>query len=351
MTEDGETVTVAEGEEGATQPKKSSRPRKRAPTPEDAENQQVDHSTTKMAELTRDLGIGKPFKHAEAIAERSRLARMAAKQRKLDRQKRALGLIPGDDEMDADPGSGTPGAGSRREGMFGGAGAAAMGIDPGAGVGYEVVDGQIVVNQSSLVVDRHAGQDAQDLVTVEEDEFTHHTTSSSYRRASRNNVANAWTDDETDRFYRLLEMFGCDFESIAAMFPGKNRRMVKCKFNREERQRPRRVNAAIMVRGQKPVAIDIEEYKGFQRQWQETEDIMREHARLAEEHQRDIKRLKAERRAAGLADESEEEEGGEKQGEGEGEASAPQGNEVVVSSGGGGGENSIAMTVETEVAG
>ncbi len=288
---------------GEAQLKKPPRPRKRTPTPEDAETQQVDHSTTKMGELVRDLGIGKPFKHAEAIAERARLARIEARERKLEKQKRAMGLIPEDGE---DAGSGTSAASRNwRGGVSSSFSAAATAVDTGAGVGYEVVDGQIVVNQSSLVVDRHAGQEALSLETVEEDEFTHHTTSASYRRPSRA-VTNAWTDEETERFYRLLAMFGCDFESIAAMFPGKNRRMVKCKFSREERLRPRRVNAAIMVRGEKHVAIDIDEYRGFQRQWQDADDITREHARLAEEHRRDIRRLKAERRAAGLADDDDD---------------------------------------------
>ncbi|KAK7745641.1 hypothetical protein SLS62_009749 [Diatrype stigma] len=354
--EEGEAAAAAEGGEEVTQPKKAPRPRKRAPTPEDPENQEVDHSTTKMAELTRDLGIGKPFKHAEAIAERARLARMAAKQRKLDKKKRAMGLLL-DDEAGANSRSGTPTAGNVGEGggVSGGADMAAAGaVDTGAGVGYEVVDGQIVVNQSSLVVDRHAGQETQNLETVEEDEFSHQTTAASYRRPSRN-VANAWTEEETERFYRLLGMFGTDFESIAAMFPGKNRRMVKCKFNREERLRPRRINAAVMVRGTKPVPIDLEEYKGFRQQWQETEDILREHERLAEEHRRDIQRLKAERRAQGLADDSDEEGGNEKAGDGPGAGGdGAQGDGVdaaAVDDGGAQEENTAAMSVETEVTG
>ncbi|RYP48409.1 hypothetical protein DL768_005682 [Monosporascus sp. mg162] len=299
-TENGEAAT-AEGEERATQPKKTPRPRRQTLTPEDAENQQIDHSTMKMGELIKDLGIGKPFKHAEAIAERARQARGEARRRKLEKQKRAMGLIP-DDEEDVLSASVTA-AGNGRRGVSAGIDMAAPGVDTGAGVGYEVVDGQIVVNQSSLVVDRHAVQDSLNLVTVEEDEFSHLTTAASYRRPSRA-ITNAWTEDETERFYHLLSMFGCDFETIAGMLPGKNRRMVKCKFNREERLRPKRVNAAIMVRGQKKVSIDIEEYKATQKQWQEADDIMEEHARLVEEHRRDIKRLKAERRAAGLADDS-----------------------------------------------
>ncbi|RYP87923.1 hypothetical protein DL769_000375 [Monosporascus sp. CRB-8-3] len=342
-TENGEAAT-AEGEEGVTQPKKTPKPRRQTLTPEDAESQQIDHSTTKMGELIKDLGIGKPFKHAEAIAERARQAREAARRRRLEKRKRAMGLIP-DDEEDVLSASVTA-TGNERRGVSAGIDMAAPGVDTGAGVGYEVVDGQIVVNQSSLVVDRHAGQDSINLVTVEEDEFSHLTTAASYRRPSRA-ITNAWTEDETERFYHLLSMFGCDFETIAGMLPGKNRRMVKCKFSREERLRPKRVNAAIMVRGQKKVSIDIEEYKATQKQWQEADDIMEEHARLVEEHRRDIKRLKAERRAAGLADDStDDDEDNNNNGNSETETT-PNGERGAQGEATGNGEGSMAMPAET----
>ena len=315
-TEGGQEIVGVEEEEGAPRPKKKpSRGRKAPPTPEDAEKQQVDHSTTKMGELIRDLGIGKPFKHADAVAERARQARHEAKLRKLEKQKRALGLLPAGEEGRGDAAGSR--AGTPAEGRGGGPSAAVTApaaVDTGGGVGYEVVDGQIVVNQNTLVVDRHAAAQHGSLETVEEDEFSHLTTAASYRRASRAPAAtaNAWTDEETERFYRLLGMFGCDFESIAAMLPGKNRRMIKCKFNREERLRPRRVNAAVMVRGAKPVGIDIEEYKGFQRAtWQDTDDIAREHERLAREQREDIRRLRRERREAGLVDGESDNEDGE----------------------------------------
>ena len=323
--EDGEAATREEGEGtdgdregGASRPKKNPRNYRGPSTPEEAEKQQVDHSTTKMGELIWDLGIGKPFKHADAVAERARQARHEAKMRKIEKQKRALGLLPAGEEGGDVSGSRTGTPADDRGGGAAAAMAASAAMDTGGGVGYEVVDGQIVVNQNTLVVDRHAAAQHGSLETVEEDEFSHLTTAASYRRASRAPAAtaNAWTEEETERFYRLLGMFGCDFESIAAMFPGKNRRMIKCKFNREERLRPRRVNAAVMVRGAKPVGIDIEEYKGFQRAtWQETDEIAREQERIAREQREDIRRLRRERREAGLVDgESDNEEAEEGEG-------------------------------------
>jgi len=57
-----------------------------------------------------------------------------------------------------------------------------------------------------------------------------------------------------------------------------------------------------MVRGQKKVNIDLEEYKAAQRQWEAKEKILEEHAQLAEEQEREVARLREERRAAGLID-------------------------------------------------
>ncbi|KAI2468553.1 hypothetical protein F4781DRAFT_263697 [Annulohypoxylon bovei var. microspora] len=300
----------------------------RSPTPEeDPETQTVDHTSMKMSELTKDLGIGKRFKHADAIEDRAREARERFRLKQLAKRQRILGLSLQDDSAsrastpaeDGEDGRESAAARARELGASIGANAASQ------SVGYEVVDGQIIINQQSLVVDRHAAhRDMGALETVEEDEFSHLTTSSSYRRESRRTGANHWTDEDTDKFYRLLGMFGTDFETISAMFPEKSRRAVKLKFNREERLRPRYINATVMVRGEKKVGIDLEEYKMHQHEWQESEKIMAEHNELVREHNEDIRRLKEERRAAGLMDDEEEEQG-EQQGQGgDGQGGSPE---------------------------
>ncbi|KAI2639910.1 hypothetical protein GGS26DRAFT_542267 [Hypomontagnella submonticulosa] len=309
-TETAPAEGATEGGEAGPPAKRAYRRRRTSPSPEeDPESQTVDHTTMKMAELTKDLGIGKRFKHADAIEERAREARERFRQKRLAKKKRALG-IPTDEESDSRAGTPAEGEENGRESAI--ARARNLGASVGAGaqqsVGYEVVDGQIIINQQSLVVDRHAAhRDMSALETVEEDEFSNLTTSSSYRRESRRTGPNHWTDEETEKFYRLLKMFGTDFESISAMFPEKTRRAVKLKFNREENLRPKRINAAVMVRGEKKVDIDIEEYKAHQTEWQESDKIMAEHAKLVEEHNEDIRRLKEERRAAGLMDEDDDE--------------------------------------------
>ncbi|KAI0429206.1 hypothetical protein F5Y09DRAFT_311050 [Xylaria sp. FL1042] len=294
-------ATVETGEGAVAEAQKLPRRRKREPTPENAEELKVDHSTMTVGELTKDLGIGKRFRHAEEIEQRAREARAKNRLKRLEREKRKLGLLDPEDE-DSTLQQGTP----NESGETGGAAMAQLGasMESGAvqGVGYDVVDGQIVVHAASLVVDRH-NRDMSNLEEVEENDFTNLVNSASF--AKRVQMPGNWTDEETEKFYRLLGMFGTDFETISHLFPGKNRRAIKLKFNKEERLRPNRINAAMMVRSQKKVNIDIEEYKASQRQWQAKDKILAEQAMLAQEHEREVSRLREERRAAGLIDDDE----------------------------------------------
>ncbi|KAI0017322.1 hypothetical protein F4780DRAFT_611238 [Xylariomycetidae sp. FL0641] len=294
-----------EAEPKAPRAKSAPRRRRRSPTPEDAENMTVDHATTKVGDLTKDLGIGKRFKYAQQIEDRHREARAKNQMRRLERQKQKLGLIPVDGD-EASSRTGTPadanegGAPVINRDTAGGG----LGGGSGPGVGYEVIDGQIIINQESLVVDRHAQQDMVALETVEEDDFTHLTTSATYMR--RHAGPNFWSDEDTEKFYYYLRMFGTDFETISHMFPLKNRRAVKLKFNREERQRPNRIKQAIFVRGEKKTEIDMEEYKASRKDWKTADKIMEGMQADAAEKQGDIERLKSERRALGLLDDEDE---------------------------------------------
>ncbi|KAI1117068.1 hypothetical protein F5Y14DRAFT_404724 [Nemania sp. NC0429] len=294
-------ATTEASQDASAEPKQPTRRRKRDPTPENAEELTVDHATMTVGELTKDLGIGKRFKHADEIEQRAREARAKYRIRRLERKQQKLGLLPPeDDDLASQPDTGENGE-SRGAAMaqLG----ASMESGAGQGVGYDVVDGQIVVHAASLVVDRH-NRDMSNLEEVEENDFTNLVNSASF--AKRVQTPGNWTDEDTEKFYRLLGMFGTDFETISRLFPGKNRRAIKLKFNKEERVCPNRVNAAMMVRGQKKVNIDIDEYKASQRQWQAKDTILEEHAKLAQEYEREVTRMRDERRAAGLIDDDDD---------------------------------------------
>jgi transcription factor TFIIIB component B'' len=226
--------------------------RTRELTPEDAEDQVVDHQKLTMADLTRDLHIGKKFSRHDELRERERQARLKAK------------LGKDDPEAAETPSSATntpnPSASKTQTAP---PTPAEQQQQQGSGVQFRMVDGQIVLDQSSLVMDRHARAAAtqQDMETIEENDFTRLITSSSYMSSSKLKGPNIWTAEETVLFYRGLEMFGTDFEIIAQMFPGKQRRSVKLKFNREERHNPKLVDAALT--GVKKTPMDMDEYKAL----------------------------------------------------------------------------------------
>jgi hypothetical protein len=66
------------------------------------------------------------------------------------------------------------------------------------------------------------------------------TTSSSFKQSSH---TEKWTEKETRKFYRALELFGTDFSMIANVFKNRNRNQIKNKFLREEKIAPEKVNS------------------------------------------------------------------------------------------------------------
>ncbi|ETS79967.1 hypothetical protein PFICI_07496 [Pestalotiopsis fici W106-1] len=297
-TEAGQDGQPAANGEAAPAAPKRVRRRQTTPNPEDIpEDGRPDHTTTKIGDLTRDLGIGKKFKHADLIVERQRQARHDAKLRKIEKQKVAMGKLAPEDSQANDSRAGTPAAADNNNSDQ------ATKANRGPGIDFDIIDGQIMINQSSLVINQHAAEGDVQLETVEEDEFTHLTTSASYLRPSRAMGSNQWDDADTEKFYKYLKMFGTDFETISHMFPGRNRRQIKLKFNREEKHRPNRVNAAIMARGEKRVAIDIDEYRASRvsdENWITPDKFNAEQELIRKEQEKELEARRQERRDLGL---------------------------------------------------
>lgn len=277
-------------EESQSEPKKRRRQTKegvqtrsrraRSVTPDDAETLIVDHQKLTMADLTRDLHIGKKFSRHDELRERERLARMKTKNEK-----------DGDDAAESQDSSEVPSssnAGTRPRTSQ----STPSEPQQGPGVQLRMVDGQIVLDQSSLVMDRHARAAAaqQDMETIEENDFTRLITSSSFMNSSKLKGPNIWTAEETTLFYRGLEMFGTDFEIIAKMFPGKQRRHVKLKFNREERHNPKLIDDALI--GKKTTKMNMDEYKALTKtEFESVESIEAQQRKRQEDFEADQKRI------------------------------------------------------------
>lgn len=276
----------AQEEDG--QPKKARTAR--SLTPEDAESQVVDLQNLRMADLTKDLHIGKKFSRHDELRDRERQSRLKARLSKEGDQ-------PAEE---AEVGAVTPAGGQATSGPSNAAVASSAPAPapaptvPGSGPQFRIVDGQIVLDQNSLVMDRHARAEAaragEDMETIEENDFTRLITSSSFMTTSKLKGPNVWTDPETAIFYRGLRMFGTDFEMISKMFPSKQRRNIKLKFNREERHNPRRIDAALI--GEKTIKIDIEEYKSFTNaEYESVESIEAEQRKAKDAFEAERKRV------------------------------------------------------------
>lgn len=212
--------------------------KKRAETPEDAEDQEIDHSTIKMADLCKDLKIGKKFSKHDEI-----------KQRDIDRKAKAKLRRENPDLVGASDDE-RPTATTRSE-------TEVPLQTTSVGPRMRLVDGQIVIDESSLNLDRHklAAANAGVMEIIEENEFTRITTSGTFMKREKNIF---WDLEAEEKFYVGLRMFGTDFEMISKMFPDRNRRQIKLKFNKEERLYPSKINSALL--GEK-VPINFDEYK------------------------------------------------------------------------------------------
>ncbi|KAL1843678.1 hypothetical protein VTJ49DRAFT_378 [Mycothermus thermophilus] len=304
--EDGEQ----NGEGNVERPKKRRPPRtQRQPTPPDAEHVEIDITKVKMADLAKDMHIGKKFSLHDELMQREREKRMRYNER---RKRMQAGEDP-DGAATGETSASTPTDPSGGARSTPQSGAEAISAKTPATEGepaeeeddenrtsrapigetYQIINGQIVLDHRSLQVDRHARarEEADRLVEVEENDFTHHTTTATYLR--RNLKPQQWTDDETELFYKALAAFGTDFDTICRMFKGKTRKHIKLKFNREERVNPARVNAALV--GEKKVAIDIQQYqRATGQEYESTEAIYAEQRRAEEEFEARQKALEDE---------------------------------------------------------
>jgi transcription factor TFIIIB component B'' len=261
--------------------------RHRSATPDDAEAIEVDIRQVKMGDLIKDMRIGKKFSRHDELLERERMKRQKNYMAKKLKGTGLDSLANSNDGSRASSNAATPAPDQ------GEAPPTPREDQPAATVvapQFQIINGQIVLNSNSLQFDRHAhaAERAGEMEEEIEDEFTHHTTSSTYMK--RQTKSNNWTPVETEKFYHALGMFGTDFQIISRMFPDKTRRHIKLKFNREERLHPQRVNAALV--GTKTVAMDMDEYKSHTGQEYETVDaITAEHRRAEEEFEAEQRRI------------------------------------------------------------
>ncbi|PWN51984.1 hypothetical protein IE53DRAFT_327531 [Violaceomyces palustris] len=118
-----------------------------------------------------------------------------------------------------------------------------------------IVDGKIVVDETSLFANYGEDDEMREGMEViderEGDKFINSATRGKGMRKLKN-----WNYEDTEKFYKSLSQWGTDFEMIARLFPGRNRVMIKKKYQIEERANPKRIDEALLNK----VEIDLEDY-------------------------------------------------------------------------------------------
>ncbi|EME81594.1 uncharacterized protein MYCFIDRAFT_196946 [Pseudocercospora fijiensis CIRAD86] len=243
----------------------------------DAELHEIDPNTLSMWDLSYDSKNGKMSERGKKMNEID-WEEVAAK-----RKAEANLIAAGGAEQTAPPGTvaSTEAAGGATEGHAEGA---AEGEEPAAEASATPApdaddgdiefllndEGQIVEDESTMQVDSTAAAmaAAADRPVEEVNDLTTQINRTSWinnnRREATDRVplwkwkSDPWSEEETDRFYDALRMFGTDFLVISKMFPPKTRRMIKSKFTREEKLDPQRVTDALL--GKQTVRMDLNHY-------------------------------------------------------------------------------------------
>lgn len=269
--------------------KKGGKRSKRVETPDEAQHVRIDVAETKMSDLCKDGGTGQKSTADKIIRESERAAALKRKQQEAQRM---MGQV---DES-------TPQAGEvgesridrldreRRE----------REVEMGNIVPQQhIVNGEIVVDTSSLRIDRHAiaavERNAEQLESVEEDEYTRKVNNGIGLKRDR---SGGWNEGLVDLFYDGLRMFGTDFGMISKMFPGKTRHAIKLKFCREEKENGPRIQAALLG---EVLPVELEEFQKMTGEEYEDpsvleKDIEEDKKKLEEEQEQEKQAIEAARR-------------------------------------------------------
>ncbi|GES62877.1 transcription factor IIIB, Bdp1 subunit [Aspergillus terreus] len=215
---------TSKDENGSGKERKRRVRRKREPTPEGAEQVEIAPALVKMSELCKDLKTGKKSTR-EMELRKMEQEELERRQKAQEEGKKEEPPVPKQSEERASIDN--------------------LDQQPQSGPQMRIVNGEIVLDTTSLQVDRHAdaARNAGELEDVVENSLTRRINQASYGKRSK---TESWDEEMTDLFYRGLRMFGTDFMMISKLFPGRSRRQIKLKFNGEERRDPERIRETLM---------------------------------------------------------------------------------------------------------
>lgn len=110
-------------------------------------------------------------------------------------------------------------------------------VDDGTGA-VRFVNGKLILNRNyhvptSSVVESYAAPPSKRKAV------------SLYSRRGEKKQTQKWTTEETEKFFHALRTFGTDFTLMEGVFKGRDRRQIKAKFKKEEKDHPELVDMAL----------------------------------------------------------------------------------------------------------
>ncbi|KAF5352632.1 hypothetical protein D9756_005999 [Leucocoprinus leucothites] len=100
-------------------------------------------------------------------------------------------------------------------------------------------NGETIIDEESLVVDRTENEDTSNYTHVVESDHTKFVNSGTYGKRYR---GSRWSAEETELFYHALSQYGENYELIAYVLPGRDRKSCKNKFKAEDKKNHSRIN-------------------------------------------------------------------------------------------------------------
>ncbi|KAH9858041.1 hypothetical protein C2E23DRAFT_855937 [Lenzites betulinus] len=106
-------------------------------------------------------------------------------------------------------------------------------------------NGETIIDEQSLFVNRDEEHQTEEYTHVEESDFTKFVNSATYSKKLR---GSRWSADETEMFYDALSQFGENYELISYVLPGRDRKACKNKFKAEDKKNSARITYCLQNR-------------------------------------------------------------------------------------------------------
>lgn len=148
--------------------------------------------------------------------------------------------------------------------------------------------GEIILDEQSLIVENaEVAKIKEQIWNSQVVDGNFDTGYGIYKRVAR---SHSWSQKETLRFYKALNLIGTDFTVMTQLFPKRNRRELKVKFKKEEKINRHLIDKAIMqpcmynfLDLKREVEVEEEEEAFWQKLKEEEDKKMKEDQKTKQE--------------------------------------------------------------------